>query len=80
MVAASTVVVVMTTGGNCIGDVSATGSKEVMDWMCLGKEICKIFGTGSPYDFEVTLTNAVFHPMKTHVHCFGFTWLDLVVG
>ena len=40
----------------------------------------QIVSTVSPVDIELPLFDAVFDPVKTHIHCFGSSLFDGVVG
>ena len=45
-----------------------------------GKVICEIVGTASPVNEELTLFDAIFDPVKMHVHSFGSALFHCDVG
>ena len=51
--------------------------------MCCAVMLCPVVGaigwSGVPIVFELVLCFAVTKPMELHVHCFGATWLMLLV-
>jgi hypothetical protein len=48
--------------------------------MMFGEVICEFVSTASPVNEELTLFDAIFDPVKTHVRCFGSALFHCVVG
>ena len=44
--------------------------------MVLGKIIGTIIFAGSPIEEKLTLTDAIFNPKETHIHCLSTALLD----
>ena len=42
--------------------------------------IGQVVGTASPVDEKVTMFDAIFNPVKTHIHGFGAALFDRTVG
>ena len=49
-------------------------------WEWLREEISEVVGALAPCDGELTLTDAVADPMKTHVDGFGAVEFDAIIG
>lgn len=47
--------------------------------MVFGVVVGSVVASGAPVVSELSLGVSTTKPVKTHVHCFGASWLDVVV-
>ena len=65
--------------GGGVDEVRHQGAMH-MDWKWFSEEVGKVIGSFDPDELELTLADAVAHPVEAHVNCFAAAYFEGIVG